>query len=59
MPGPPPSAPLGTVSSYKRALRKGQKPTPACKAAWAKYHRERYRRIKAEKVKSLPETGPA
>jgi len=46
MPGPPPTAPLGTVSSYKRSIRNGQKPSPACKAAWAAYHRELYRRRK-------------
>lgn len=45
-PGPKPSAPLGTVSSYKRAIRNGQTPTPACKAAWAAYHRMLYRRRK-------------
>jgi hypothetical protein len=49
MPGPKPSAPLGTVSSYKRAIRNGLTPTPACKAAWAAYHRELYR-LKKERA---------
>jgi hypothetical protein len=46
MPGPRPTAPLGTVSSYKRAIRNGQEPTAACRAAWAAYHRDLYRRRK-------------
>lgn len=57
MPGPKPSAPLGTVSSYKRAIRNGLQPSPACKAAWAAYHRELYRRRKAKAFKEAAD-GP-
>lgn len=40
-PGPLPSAPCGTVSAYKRHLRRREPPCVACKAAWAAYHRQR------------------
>lgn len=53
MPGPKPTAPLGTVSSYKRAIRNGLTPSPACKAAWAAYHRDLYRRRKQERLARL------
>ena len=46
-PGPPPSAPCGTVSAYKRHLRQGETPDDACRAAWAEYQRERYQARRA------------
>lgn len=41
-PGPKPSAPCGTVSAYKRHLRRAEAVCAACAAAWAQYHRDRY-----------------
>jgi hypothetical protein len=55
MPGPKPTAPLGTVSSYKRAIRNGQTPSRECKAAWAAYHRVLYRKRKQRKAAEAAE----
>jgi len=41
-PGPPPSAPCGTVSAYKRHKRKGESVDDACRLAYNAWHRERY-----------------
>lgn len=37
----------GTVSGYKKELRRGHKPCGRCKKAWARYIRERRARIEA------------
>ncbi len=41
--GPAPTAPHGTVSAYKRHLRHAEPPCAACRAAWAKWHRDNYK----------------
>lgn len=43
-PGPVPSAPCGTVSAYKRHLRRHEPTDAACRAAWAEYQRNRARK---------------
>lgn len=40
--GPAPTAACGTVSAYKRHLRRGEEPDVECRAAWAAYHRGLY-----------------
>lgn len=41
-PGPEPSAACGTVSAYKRHLRKHEPIDTPCREAWNAYHRARY-----------------
>lgn len=45
-PGPKPSATCGTVSAWKRHQRNNEAIDDACRAAWAEYQRELYRRRK-------------
>lgn len=45
-PGPAPTQPCGTVAAYKRHGRHGETPCDECRAAWAKYQREAYKRRK-------------
>jgi hypothetical protein len=43
--GPAPTAECGTVSAYKRHQRHGEPTCGACRAAWAEYHRNRWRNL--------------